>query len=114
MQIAAIKLHKIERVEHRDVTGTFAAQRLKVCDYESVRPDHQGLAIKRETLGLEKRCALGDSRQPFRPIDRIARKSRTWSPSRRTIIRYPSGLISWHQPAPIGGLFGEGWEGTAQ
>jgi hypothetical protein len=59
-QIVAVKLHQIESVQHSHVTGTSTAQRLKVG--EPVGTDHHCLAIEREALGPETRCAIDDRR----------------------------------------------------
>lgn len=50
-------------------------------------------------------CArnLGCVRIPIGPIVAALGDSRTRSPSRRTIIRWPSCFISWIQPGPLGG-----------
>jgi hypothetical protein len=57
MQIVAVKPDEIERVEHGDITGTSAAQRLKVC--EPVRPDHAAMAAMTATLARGTVASLG-------------------------------------------------------
>jgi hypothetical protein len=49
---------EIKGVEHRDRASTSTAQHLKVG--EPVRPDHYGLAVYGESLGLEEGRARGN------------------------------------------------------
>ena len=57
-QIIAVQLQEIKGVEHRDRASTSTAQHLKVG--EPVRPDHYGLAVYGEILGLEEGRARGN------------------------------------------------------
>jgi hypothetical protein len=110
-QIAAVILQQIEGVEHGNVTAAPAAQRLETG--EPVPTDHDRLAVEREALSFQPSRAFCDPRS--RAVQSIALrlKSRTPSPSRRTIIRYPSCLISCTQSAPEGGAArSTGWAGT--
>jgi hypothetical protein len=71
-QIAAVILQQIEGVERGYVTATPAAQHLEIG--ETIRPDHDRLAVEREALGFQPSCALCDRRQSRRPIDCLATK----------------------------------------
>jgi hypothetical protein len=72
----------VQGIEHRDAVGA----------------THNGLTIQRERLRPQLPRGAGYRGIAVGPIKRTA------APSRRTISRYPSYLISCTQPGPAGGF----------
>ena len=93
-QVVAVMLDQVEREQHRLMAPASAPQRMEV--RRPVVAGNHGLAVDQERRSLDAACSVDDGRETVGP----GVKQRTRGPSRRTINRYPSCLISWGQSGP--------------